>query len=120
MRLPPHLVKAMCAMMRCTSLDCVVWAWWRASSPASRNLIKTKKTEARAKTVLTTPEAWKKCRNAEDGRASTVSDATKKHAGLSLVLSKIPPELLQGGPALERDLERLWKRLLRSLDPLQA
>ena len=34
-------------------------------------------TEARAKTVLSTPEAWKKCRNAEDGRASTVCDATR-------------------------------------------
>ena len=34
-------------------------------------------TEAQAKTVLSTPDAWNKCRNGEDGRASTVCDATK-------------------------------------------
>ena len=28
----------------------------------------------------------------------------------SLWLSKIPPELLRQGPALERDLERLWEK----------
>ena len=35
----------------------------------------------------------------------------EKHARLSLVVTKIPPELLWQGPALECDLERLWKRL---------
>ena len=34
----------------------------------------------------------------------------EKHARWFLVMSKIPPELLQQVPALERDLERLWKR----------
>ena len=31
----------------------------------------------------------------------------EKHTRLSLVMSKILPELLQQGPALERDVERL-------------
>ena len=35
----------------------------------------------------------------------------EKHARLSLIVSKIPPELLGQGLALERDLERLWRRL---------
>ena len=39
----------------------------------------------------------------------------EKHARLSLDMSKIPRELLQQGPALERDLERLWKSSTRAL-----
>ena len=36
---------------------------------------------------------------------------SEKHACLSQIMSTIPPELLRQGPALERDLDRLWKRL---------
>ena len=72
-------------------------------STAADHAVMPSDTEARAKTVLSTPEAWKKCRNADDGRASTVCDATKNMLAC--------PELVRQGPALERDLERLSKRL---------
>ena len=68
-------------------------------------------TEARAKTVLSTPEAWKEVQNCGGWKSFNSVRRSEKHARLSLVMSKIPPELL-----------RHWKRLqrVRSLDLLKA
>ena len=55
-------------------------------------------------TVLSTPEAWKKCKNAEDGRASTVCDATKT---CSLVPGSVQ-HLTRTPPARFRHSNATW------------
>ena len=72
-------------------------------------------TEARAKTVLSTAEVWKKCRNAEDGIASTVCDATKNMFACPWSCPRSHQNFSGKGRHSNATWNKLWKRLYRAL-----